>query len=221
VRDAARLATRYSTLILVPLAFGLFSTAKASLALFVGESYVAGYLSLMIFCGAFAFSAFAMALNPLLLALEKTRTAAWVTCLTVITGLGVAYTILPKYGILGAAVARALTIILSSILIALVVRKSVGSSLDLSAVAKTLIAGTTMATVVGVVQLLTYNKFMLPIYFLIGATVYLTMLRLLNAVEIADMDLLRRLLGNRLSLVSGFISWLLLSRDSRVKYRSQ
>jgi hypothetical protein len=58
-----------------------------------------------------------------------------------------------------------------------------------------------------------YSKFLLPVYVLIGAVVYLILLRLLRAVDPADVSLLRGFLGPRLSLVSDMLSWVILPKD--------
>ena len=49
-RRATWLASRYASLVVVPLAFGLLATAKPALTLFVGKAYVGGAEPLIIFC---------------------------------------------------------------------------------------------------------------------------------------------------------------------------
>ncbi len=199
VREAVRLAVRYSSLTLTPLAFCLFALAKPALALFVGPLYVGGSLPLMIFCAALAITAFTTPLAPLLMALEETKVIAAITAGVVLLGLAVSYLLLPPFGILGAATGRALTIISGDMLMLLILRRKMTLQLDLPLVSKTLVAGVTMSAVLSAVQLLYYSKFMLPIYVLIGGIVYLVMLRLLKTINKADIDLLQRVLGKRLS----------------------
>lgn len=209
MRDAIRLATRYACFTLTPLAFGLLATAKPAITLFVGEAYVGGYSPLVIFCGGFAVTVFSTALGPVFLALEETKTAAVITGVTVVISLAVAYIFLPLWGIEGASAARALSTILAAIVTVLVLQRKIALSLDFEVIAKTFVAGTTMAAVLWVVQFVSYSKFMLPAYVLIGAIVYLVMLRLLKAVDTADLNLLQRFLGTRLLLVSKILNWIL------------
>ena len=59
-RKATRLASRYASLTIVPLTFGLLAVAKPALTVFVGEAYVGGTLPLMILCLAFGLTAFSV-----------------------------------------------------------------------------------------------------------------------------------------------------------------
>ena len=70
-----------------------------------------------------------------------------------------------------------------------------------------------MAAVLFAVQLIRYSKFMLPSYVLIGATVYLLMLRVLKVVNAEDLKLVRDFLGERLSVVSRILSWIVVKAD--------
>ena len=213
MRDAVRLATRYSSFTLIPLAFGLLAVAKPALTLLVGQSYAAGSLPLIIFSGGFAVTAFTAVLGPVLLVLEETKVAAAITAVTVAMSLVVAYVLLPEYGMVGASVARAFAIILGAALTVFVVSRKMTLQVDIVAVTKNLFASTIMAIVLVAIQLIIYSKFLLPAYVLIGAIVYLILLRLLRAVEPADLSLLRGFLGQRVSLVSDMLSWALLPKD--------
>jgi O-antigen/teichoic acid export membrane protein len=210
---AVKLGTRYATLTVTPLAFALLAAAKPALTLLAGDSYAGGSLSLSIFSGAFALTVFATALGPIFLALEETNIAAMITGVTVVLGVALAYMLLPEWGIIGAAAARALAMILGTVLLILILSRKITLELDLRLVAKTLIAGTTMAAVVVAVQLVEYSKFMLPLYALVGTVVYLIMLRLLKTVDASDLNLLRRFLGKRLLLLSSILSWVLLGTE--------
>ena len=213
MRDAVRLATRYSSFTLIPLAFGLLATAKPAITLLVGESYAAGSLPLIIFSVAFALTAFTVVLSPVLLVLEETKLAAAITGVSVAVSLVVAYLLVPEYGMVGASMARALAIILVAALTILMVGRKMELQVDIPAVAKNLLAGTVMAVLLIAIQLIIYSKLLLPAYVLIGAVVYLILLRLLRAVEPADLSLLRGFLGPTLSPVSNVLSWVLLPKD--------
>ena len=65
-----------------------------------------------------------------------------------------------------------------------------------------------MAAVVYVVELVRYGKLLLPVYVAIGGIVYLTMLRVLRAVDREDIELLRGLLGQRFAFLCDLFSWI-------------
>jgi len=210
VRNAVRLATRYSCLTLTPLAFILMATSKPALTLFVGSEYVGGYVPLMVICCALGLVAFGTALGPLYWALEKTTLSAVITGLTILISLGAAYFLLPELGIVGAAISRAIAIILGAVFGVLFLRRKMTLDLDISIITRTIFAAIVMAAAVLGVQFLWYSKFLLPVYLSVGVVIYLAMLRLLNVVEAADLDLLRRFLGGRLSFISKILGLVLL-----------
>ena len=215
LRDAIRTGTRYPCLMVTPLDFILFATAMPALALFVGQSYVGGFMPLMIFCAADAFTLFATVLYPALMAIEETAVVGEIRALTAVVGMVTAYLLLPAWGIAGASVGRACAIVLTAILQFFAVKRKISLRLDFQLIIKTLIAGTTAAAVVVAVQLLKYSEFMLPVYVTVGAAVYLMMLRLLRAVDANDFDLLRKFLGKRLALIANLLESLLLPSNPR------
>jgi O-antigen/teichoic acid export membrane protein len=215
MNDAIRTATRYSALTLTPLGFLLLATAKPALTLFVGEAYIGGYLPLVIFSASYVLTVFATSFAPALMALNETAAVGAISGVTVLIGLGVAYALLPHWGTVGVAVGRASAFGLVAVLQAIFLRKKMNFQVDFYIIAKTLIAGGTMGALVTVIQFLDYSKFLLPLYILIGVISYLIMLRLLNTVEPADLDLLRIFLGRRLSFITVILSWILLAPDHR------
>ena len=129
--EAARLAIRYSTLLLIPLALGLLAAAKPALTLFVGESYSSGTLPLMILCGVLAVTVIGnTVLPPVLLALGKTYLTATITTVSVLISLAVGYVVLPIWGILGASVARGLAMAISAILTIYIVGRMIPLKLE-------------------------------------------------------------------------------------------
>ena len=211
IADAARLGTRYASFVLIPLTLGLFATARPALTFFVGESYIGGTLPLMMLTGVSAATLIGTAaLPPVLLAIEETRLSAAITSISVAISIVAGYVLLPYWGTVGAATARALGMILTATLAIVVLKRKVPLQLDLKATGKYLIAGTVMAAAAVAAQLIMYSSVMLPLYVVIGGAVYLTVLRLLKAVGPADMDLLRGFLGTRLSKLADFISWIIL-----------
>ena len=209
-RDAIRLGTRYPCLIATPLDFILLATAMPALAVFVGASYVGGSLPLMIFCAADALTLFATVLNPVLLAMEETPIICAIKVATTMVGVATAYLLLPTWSIVGASIGRACAIVLTAILQLLALKWKIRLKPDYSLIIRALLAGTLVAVVVGAVQLLIYSEFMLPIYVIVGAVVYLMALRLLRAVDASDFELLRRFLGKRLSFIAGLLERILL-----------
>jgi O-antigen/teichoic acid export membrane protein len=214
-RRVTSLASRYVSLVMVPLAFGLLATAKPALTLFVGQAYVGGVVPLMILCLAFALSAFSLALGPMLTALAKTREILWITATSTVFALVSAYILIPFMGIIGASEARGVASAASLGLTIFVLKRMRAMSLDVEMAWKSIVAGAGMTGTLIVVQMIIYSKTLLPLYVVMGVLVYLVLLRVLNAVREQDIELIERYLGARLGFVARLLGVILLTGDSR------
>ena len=211
-RNATALSSRYVSLIMIPLALGLMAMARPALALFVGQAYVGGVEPLMILCFMFALTVFSATLTPMLLALSQTRLTSVITVISVTVGLAAAYFLLPIWGVVGASLARGMTLVASCLLTFIALTRQKIIRLDSEAMWKSLTAGGAMAIVIFGVQLVAYNKLLLPAYAIAGLITYLMGLRLLKAVRKEDIELIGRYLG-RLGWVSQLLSTIVLPRS--------
>ena len=212
-RGAIWHVSRYMSLVMAPLAFGLFATAKPALTLFVGQAYEGGAVPLMVMSLSFALSAFGSGLFPMLTALAKTRAGMLITMVSTILALISAFILLPFMGITGAAVARALSNLAGLALTIIVLRQVGAMSVDVEMAWKSMVAGAVMVCVLIAVQLVVYSTRLLPFYVLLGAIVYVISLRGLKAVRKHDIELLERYFGSRLGFVARFLSIVLLASD--------
>jgi O-antigen/teichoic acid export membrane protein len=203
LKESVRLATRYSSFIILPLAWGLIATAKLGLTFFLGKAYLAGTEPLIIMTLSFAIGAFAItAVQPVLLALGETLPYSAISVISVLTSIGLALILLPISGIVGAAIARAVGMILMAALVLVAVHNKLGLRIDKEGIWKSNVAAIVMAGTLMVLQFFMYRELLLPVYAAIGLAVYLAMLRLLKAVHEEDVELIRRYLGRRLSFVA-------------------
>jgi O-antigen/teichoic acid export membrane protein len=197
-RRATWLSSRYVSLVVAPLAFGLLATAKPALTVVVGDAYMSGVVPLMVLCLAFALTAIGLALSPMLTALAKTRAVMWINLVSAAVGLVSAYVLLPVMGIIGASVARGIATVASLGLTMFVLKRMDAMGVDVEMTWKSLVAGAAMAGVLIAAQMLSYSRILLPVYALLGVIVYMLLLRALNAVRKHDIDLIERYLGPRL-----------------------
>jgi O-antigen/teichoic acid export membrane protein len=210
-RRATWLASRYFSLVMVPLSFGLLAIAKPALTLFVGNAYVGGAEPLIVFCLVYALTAFGLGLGPMLVALSETRVVMWITILSVGLGLGSAYVFLPFLGIIGASIARGVAMVASIGLTVVVLRRRRAMGIDIEMGWKSLVAGGVMAGVLVAVQMVVYSRLLLPLYVALGAVVYLILLRVLRAVRKHDIELIERYLGPRLGILARLLSAILIA----------
>ncbi len=208
--NAIYVASRHVSFIAVPLAFGLLATAKPALTVFVGPAYEEGTAPLMVLAGIYGITLFDAVLSPMLLAVGRTRGASAITIVSLCVSLIVAYPLLPAWGMLGAAVARGLAMVLTTVLTIVVLKRTMSFRIDVESVLKSLVAGSVMAAVVILAQSFAYNMILLPLYVVVGAVTYATMMRLLRAIRHEDLDLIRGYLGERLGWLADFIGSIML-----------
>jgi O-antigen/teichoic acid export membrane protein len=197
LRDSVRTASRYVSLVAIPMAFALLALARPALTLLVGRPYEGGALPLAVMALASTASIIALSLGPVLIVLNETLLAALTSIVPIPLGVGIALIAIPTLGIVGAAIARGLSVVFGLLLTWYFVRRKITVQLDYQAIMKSVVAGGAMALSMEAVQLLYYSRFLLPLYLAVGVLVYLRAMRALRAVNTADIDLVRRTLGSR------------------------
>lgn len=210
-REATRLASRYVSLTMIPFSLGLLATARPALTLFVGQVYVGGAGPLMILALVFGLTVFGITLSPMLLALSETRLVMWITFASMVAGLVSAYLLLPISDILGASIARGFTLIITTALTVVILHRKKAMCLDVEAIWKTIVAGTLMAGVLVIVQMVMYSGLLLPAYIVLGGAVYLVVLRVLKTVHEEDVNFISRYFGSRLNFVTRLLAAMVVS----------
>jgi len=206
LEDSIRTASRYVSLVAMPLAFALLATARPALTLLVGGAYQSGVIPLAVLALGSIASIIALSLSPVLIVLNETVLAALTSILTIPLGVAVEFVLIPVLGILGASIARALSMLLSLLLTLYFVRRKITVKLDFQAILKSVLASGGMALAMEAFQLVYYSRFLLPVYLAVGFLVYLLGMRALKAVGTVDIDLLRHTLGPRFRGVCDLLS---------------
>jgi O-antigen/teichoic acid export membrane protein len=206
LKDSIRSASRYVAIVAMPLAFALIATARPALTLLVGVAYQGGVIPLAVLALGSVANIVGMSLGPILVVLNETVLAALTSMLSIPLGVAIALVLVPVLGILGASIARALSMLLSLLLTLYFVRREIAFKFDSKAILKSILASGGMALVMEALQLLYYSRFLLPVYLLVGLLAYLLGMRALKAVSAADIDILRRTLGPRLGGMCGLLS---------------
>jgi len=213
-RNATRLSSRYASLLVVPLSFGLLAIAKPALTLFVGRAYIGGAEPLMILCLVYALTAFGLGLSPMLVALAETRASMWITLLSILLAVGSAYFLLPLLGIIGASIARGIAMVAGMVVTVIFLKRKQALGVDVEMTWKSLVAGGVMAAVLVVVEMVRSSVVLFPVYLVVAVFVYLIVLRLLKAVKGHDMELIERYLGPRLNFLGKLLGAILVAKGS-------
>lgn len=213
VEKAIPAASRYVCLIAMPLAFGLSALGTPAITLFAGESYASGSQPLVILSLFFAVTCIQTALSGILLIIEETRIVTGLTVVNVVIGFISAIALIPSFGIVGASLARGLTMFSSLLLAIWIIQKKIDVSFDKEAFWKSLFSSVVMFVTLTSVGYFWSNTSLLPVYMVLGLLIYLGMLRILRTAREEDITLLKSYLGKRFNFLAKPIEVLLRTRQ--------
>jgi O-antigen/teichoic acid export membrane protein len=207
--NAVETASRYVSLLAIPLSVGLAVVSLPAATLLAGNSYADAAYPLAILSISMALACQVYALSAIFVVVGKTVTSATITIASVSVPTLVGMLIIPYLGIPGASIARGLSLVISLILSIFVLRRFLKVRFDMQAYRHAWVASLIMAAVVLVAQQLFYSKYLLPMYVAIGAAVFVAVLRLLHAVKPEDLELISDFLGPRMRLITEILRKLL------------
>jgi len=190
-------ASRYIALVFTPLALGLAITANPTIMLFAGPTYASGDVVLLILSLCAAVSSLGPAFGGLLLVYNMTPMILVINVVSVGVSLVMSLLLLPFLGVIGIALVRGSTTILLFFLTFLAVSRRVKIKLDKEAIWKSWAAATVMFAAIAAIEQVNSHRYLLPLFVLVGGIMYAIALRLLKAISEEDIELIRKLLGNR------------------------
>jgi len=202
LKNAFRVSTRYAALISFPIIVGLAALAEPVL-LIAGKEYVEATLPLAILCFAAVPQVLQVAIDPTLLTLERTKTAAIVNASSIISNTAMCYIAFYYFnlGMVGPAWAKALASFISFGVGVYALEKIVDIDFDKEALWKSAAAATVMATAIlllrFVVKEITVEYYLLPLYAIVGSAVYFLSLVALKAIKKSDIELFHDYLPRR------------------------
>lgn len=199
LEDAVWSASRYIALIVSPLALGLAALAPTVLRILGGATYQTGAVALAILSILLFVTLSSYSLGAILVALNRPAQQAIITLVGASISLMFGVVLIPRLGINGSAIARGSGMVVGLIVTAWFVRRSIALKFDLATIWKTAVAASIMALIVLTMEVSLKSVFLVPAYVLIGAFVYILVLRFENAVNQADIRLFKAFAGESLA----------------------
>jgi len=216
LENAISRASRYVSFLTIPLAVGLATTAMPATTLLAGNLYAESAYPLAVLSISLAAACLVRALSQIFVVLGKTGTSAFVTCISVAISLLAAVVLVPYFGIVGASLARGLSLALALVISILVLRGVLRLRFDIKAYKCAWIASLFMAAAVLLLEALLYSNYLLPAYVVAGGLVYFLGLRSLRALDQQDIQLMSDFLGSRLRVLSGLLKQFMVSEPAPV-----
>lgn len=196
ISEAVKRATRYTMLIISPLALGLAATAKPVITLFAGQQYEPGWpilATLALFGLVYAVSP---AFSNLLLIYGKTKTILLLNLTSVAISL-ILFPLLWLISLTGLATMRGASILLTFTLALYFISKTVKIEIDRKVAIKTLAASVTMAATVIIAEGIFYSSLLLPLYILVGCVAYAVAIRAFKTLNEDDIQLIKQVAGGK------------------------
>lgn len=171
-------AYTYALVLAVPFCVGGWLLADKLLYYFYGEAFTSGTLALMVLLPLYVIYVFQVLQTMTLNALDHPKDTFWITSLIVLVNIVLNILMIPVLGIAGAALATLVSILISTILGYLVMRKYITVKIEKNPLFHILTAVTVMALVIGGLRLVVpvVNLWYLIGLVIIGAAVYFVLL---------------------------------------------
>ena len=115
LKEAFRVSTRYLALISFPMIVGLATLSNPIILIFAGQEYAGAALPLTIICFAALSTTLGVAIGPILLTLERTKTVSVITVISIFFNIAASFIALAylNLGLPGPALARAFSAIIT------------------------------------------------------------------------------------------------------------
>jgi len=210
VREGAKAASRYVSLVYSPVALGAVVVANPAISLLAGASYSRADTILATLALFSLLTSSSAAFGGMLISYGMTGTFTVINLASIAVGFASSALLAPTFGGIGIALSTGLVMTVSFFLTFAVLRRRFGVSLSLKPIGKSLAAGTVMALVVALAQAVYFDRYLLPVYVAVGALTYFFMLKVLSVLEPGDFRIARQVVGHRLSPLVDFAQKLLL-----------
>jgi len=220
LRDAFYVSTRYTMLIGFPMIIGLAALAYPIMILFAGIAYTEAALPLIIMCFAALSTTTGVAISPILMTLERTKTASLLTGASILANIVVSYVALAflNLGLAGPAGARTIASVVGLGLGVYTLSTIFSLSFDKEALWKASVASLFMAAMIMLtevvrqfltpfpIQFLVIQLRWLPLYVLVGAIAYFLALVALKTIKKQDIELLQDYLPPSLKWIANWFN---------------
>ncbi len=204
LKEAFRVSTRYLALLGFPMIVGLATLSNPIILIFAGQEYAGAVLPLTIICFAALPATLGVAINPILMTLERTKTVSVVTVISIFFNIAASFFSLAylNLGLSGPALARTFSAILTFGFSAYVLRKVFSLDFDTEALRKASVSSLLMVIAIFLLdvarriimpfsnQLFDINFQTLILYIIVGAATYFLSLFASKTIKRYDIEML-------------------------------
>ncbi|MEM2930738.1 MAG: oligosaccharide flippase family protein, partial [Thermoproteota archaeon] len=198
ISESVRRVSKYTMLLLFPLALGLASTSREVLIVFAGRQYEPGWPTLAVLSVFGLVYGLYSAFSSLLLVYGRTRTILLVTLASTLLSIGFV-PLVAVLNLVGLAVVKGVSILLSFLFSLFFLKRVMKVGVDTPVALRILLSSALMAMVVLAAQQFLQGSLFLPLHVLIGVAAYALLVRGLRVLNSDDVELIKGLFGERFS----------------------
>jgi O-antigen/teichoic acid export membrane protein len=184
LRRGVNLSSVFIMMISSPLSLGVASVAPIALSLLARYEYSSGYVALIILLGVSSLFILGSVMSSVITAVKKTRVYIVSTSLTLISNVLLSFILIPRIGMIGAAVANSSVLVISFIVMYYyAIVKGIGG-FDWVTVMKLWSASLIMFSLVTLERIYLGNYInLLPLYIVTGALFYIIALNTIRSLK--------------------------------------
>jgi len=209
LEEASLGASRYVFLIYVPMAVGLATISLPTITLFFRQEYAPGWLPLTMISLTMALTSASVLMGSIFMSLGVTKIFLESNLLAIAAGTVLSLVLVEPFGIVGVTLAKVSVTVVPFLYFLFKLRDLFGLHFDWDAFRRSLIASTVMAGAVALLEFIRMSPYLLPLYILVGVTIYALMLRLTKAVNSQDIALMKQILPKSLGKTMDVLAKLL------------
>jgi len=211
LKIGARVAYRWLYLIYLPITFAVAIEANYVVDIIAGPGYADAAPILSILAIASGLTCPTVIFGSILMGQGRTRALFLAKGSVLITGLAASFLLIIPLQLLGVAFARTIVFAVELLVLGATLRMREDISFDVSALSKPLLSSIVTVAVLFVLQTFWNYFILLPLYFILAASLYVLMLRLLHAVDYSDIEFIQMLLPARFSPMIDYFGDLLVA----------
>ncbi len=220
LKEAFRVSTRYLALVGFPMIVGLATLSSPIIAIFAGQEYAGAALPLTIICFAALPTTLGIAISPILLTLERTKTVSVIVVISILFNIVASFFALNylNLGLPGPALARTFSAIITFGLSIFALKGVFSLSFDTEALSKA--AFSSLLMIIAIFLLETTRRTITPsqnppfdialhtliLYVIVGAATYSLSLVALKTIQRRDIEMLHDYLPKGFKWIATWLS---------------
>ena len=220
LKEAFRVSTRYLALVGFPMIVGLATLSSPIIAIFAGQEYAGAALPLTIICFAALPATLGVAIGPILLTLERTKTVSVIIVISILFNIAASFIALASLnlGLPGPALARTFSAIITFGLSVFALKRVFSLNFDNEALSKAAFSSLIMVIAIFLLdvarqiimpssnQLFDITLQILILYIVVGAATYFLSLVALKTIKKRDIEMLHDYLPKGFKWIATWLS---------------